>query len=49
MKQVKGVGLEWTFRDGSDYFFLNFAQFVDIFLRSTTIDREAVDKVGEHH
>ena len=48
-KQVMSVGLEWAFRDGSDYFFLDFEQLVNIFLRGTAIDGQAVDKVGVHH
>ena len=30
---------------GSDYFFLDFTQFVNVFLGGATIDGEAVDKV----
>ena len=32
------MGIEWTFSYGSDYFILDFAQFVHVFLGSATID-----------
>ena len=43
------VGIEWTFSYGSDYLFLDFAKFVNVFLGCAAIDGEAVDKVRVHH